>query len=114
MGIRGGEYRSPFFGDDVLNNRRADRFATMIYNKKRYGIVSERNLIVLAEAGQTLTYERNDHEANWRSVSVTTNQGEVAQDAIALLSVAERLLVNGCYTTAGKTEAPRIAKLDYR
>ena len=51
MGILGGEYRNPFFGSDSLNHKSDNSFAIVVYNMKRYGIVSDRELLVLAETG---------------------------------------------------------------
>jgi len=100
MGILGGGYRSAFFGNDVLRNPAEDNFAICIYNKKRYGIVSDHELIVLAETGEKISYERDGASRNWRQVTFSPAQTKRAIDASALLRVAEDLLVSSRYTTA--------------
>lgn len=100
MGILGGDYRSAFFGNDVLRNHVEDNFAICIYNKKRYGIVSDHELIVLAETGEKISYERDGANRNWRQVTFSPAQTKRAVDASALLQVAEDLLVSSRYTTA--------------
>jgi len=98
MGITGGEYRSTFFGRDVLNGASAEHFALVIYNKKRYGIVGDRQLIVLSETGEKLAYERTSDKDSWRQTPMTAPLNERAIDAASLLRVAEDLLVSGRYT----------------
>ena len=97
MGIAGGEYRSAFFGRDVLNGLSAENFAIVIYNKKRYGIVADRELIVLSETGEKLAYARSDKDS-WRQTPMTAPLNERAIDAASLLRVAEDLLLSGRYT----------------
>jgi hypothetical protein len=100
MGILGGEYRSPFFGNDVFNERVDDPFAIVIYNKKHYGIVSDQELIVLSETGVRLGYQRDNGNPGWRQVPFSPGQSQRADCAAALLRVAEDLLVDGRYTAA--------------
>lgn len=97
MGIVGGEYRSVFFGRDVLKPQREDSFAIVIYNKKRYGIVADRQLVVLSETGDQLAYERRDHGNPWSRIAMTAAQSARVQDALAILRSAEDLLVSGRY-----------------
>jgi len=100
MGILGGEYRSPFFGRDVLSSDGDTNFAIIIYNKKRYGIVSGSQLVVLTETGETLAYERSNVNASWLPVTVSLQHQEISRNARALLGAAEKLLISGCYNTA--------------
>lgn len=99
MGIVGGEYRSPFLGRDVLNGRQQDPFAIVIYNKKRYGIVAEKELVVLSENGEKLAYGRAGQDQPWVPISMTPSQAARTEDAVALLRVAEDLLVSGRYSS---------------
>lgn len=99
MGIVGGEYRSPFIGRDVLNGRQPDPFAIVIYNKKRYGIVAENELVVLSETGEKLAYGRADQDQPWAQMSMTPSQTARSEDAVALLRVAEDLLMSGRYSS---------------
>jgi phosphoglycerol transferase MdoB-like AlkP superfamily enzyme len=100
MGILGGDYRSPFFGSDVLRNGRADPFAIVIYNKRRYGIVSDRELIVFPESAAPIGYERDGSTKNWRQLAYSPAQAQRAEKAVAMLRVAEDLLVSGRYVAA--------------
>ena len=99
MGIVGGDYRSPFLGRDVLNGRQKDPFAIVIYNKKRYGIVAEKELVVLSENGDKLAYGRIGQDQPWARISMTPGQTARSEDAVALLRVAEDLLVSGRYSS---------------
>jgi phosphoglycerol transferase MdoB-like AlkP superfamily enzyme len=98
MGIVGGAYRDPFFGRDAIHGRADDAFAIAIYGKKRYGIVAERELIVLSENGERLSYERNENGSEWRQAIFSTDQQRRAEQAAALLRMAEDLLVSSRYT----------------
>jgi phosphoglycerol transferase MdoB-like AlkP superfamily enzyme len=97
MAMVGGPYRSAFFGRDVLKALPDAPTATVIYNKKRYGIVTDRALTILRESGDRLAYERPDHGKPWTSVALTPAQAERTQDALAILRSAEDLLVSGRY-----------------
>ncbi|HEX5607326.1 MAG TPA: LTA synthase family protein [Candidatus Binatia bacterium] len=99
MAIIGGAYRSPFFGRDVIHHCTNDPFAMAIYNKKRYGIVTERELIIMSENGERLSYERNRLDGGWRQAVFSTAQRRHADQAAALLRVAEDLLVSSRYTS---------------
>jgi len=97
MGIVGGEYRSAFFGRDVHNRQIPDPFAMVIYNKKRYGIVTDRELIVLRESGSRLAYQRAAQGLPWEQVAMTPTQAARIHDGLAILRSAEDLLVSGRY-----------------
>ena len=103
MGIAGGEYRNAFFGRDALNGRRDEDFAIVIYNKKRYGIVADRDLIVLSETREKLAYKRSEEGNFWQQTVMTERLSERSKDAVSILRVAEELLVKGWYTTAKAT-----------
>jgi len=99
MSIVGGEYRSSFLGRDVLDGRQQEPFAIVIYNKKRYGIVAEKELVVLSENGERLAYGRNHQEQPWEQISMTARQTRRTEDAVALLRSAEDLLMSGRYSS---------------
>ena len=99
MSIVGGEYRSSFLGRDVLDGRQQEPFAIVIYNKKRYGIVADKELVVLSENGKRLAYGRNHQEQPWGQVSMTASQTTRTEAAVALLRVAEDLLMSGRYSS---------------
>ena len=99
MSIVGGEYRSAFLGRDVLDGRQQEPFAIVIYNKKRYGIVAEKELVVLSENGERLAYGRNNQEQPWEQISMTASQTTRTEDAVALLRSTEDLLMSGRYSS---------------
>ena len=99
MGLVGGAYRSTFFGRDVLKARAEAPAAMVIYNKKRYGMVTDRELIILRESGDRLAYERVAHGTPWSEMALTVMQAERTQDGLAILCSAEDLLVSGRYHT---------------
>jgi phosphoglycerol transferase MdoB-like AlkP superfamily enzyme len=100
MGMLGGEYRNPFFGRDVMNHHANDNFAVVVYNKNRYGIVSDRELIVLTETGGEVSYMRTENHNPWQQVPAAAQQFERSKNAVALLRVAEDLLLSSRYTNA--------------
>lgn len=95
MGLVGGEYRGAFFGRDLLKPPAGAASATVIYNKKRYGIVSAGELIVVRETGERLSYQRAAPGLPWTQMDFSPSQTERAQDSLALLRCAEDLLVSG-------------------
>ncbi|HXK27961.1 MAG TPA: hypothetical protein VJ646_06880, partial [Candidatus Binatia bacterium] len=110
MGILGGDYRSPFFGDDVIHSQSDDPFAIVIYNKRRYGVVSDGELIVFSDNGERIGYQRDRVNKSWRQEALSTAQSRRAKNAAAMLRVAEDLLAGGRYTAAkGADNAPRRA-----
>ena len=98
MGILGGDYRSPFFGNDVMRGPGDDPFAVAIYNKRRYGVVADRELIVFADKGERLGYQRDGADGGWRQALFAAAQSRRAENAAAMLRVAEDLLIGGRYT----------------
>ena len=97
MGIVGGEYRRAFFGRDIRKPQAEDPFAIVIYKKKRYGIVTDRELIVLRESGDRLAYERAAHGKPWTQIAMRATQAARTQNGLAILRSAEDLLVSGRY-----------------
>jgi len=97
MGILGGEYRSAFFGRDLRKPLAEEPFALVIYNKKRYGIVTDREMVVLRESGARLAYQRAAIGTPWRQMAVNPNQETTAQSGLAILRSAESLLMSGRY-----------------
>jgi hypothetical protein len=97
MAMVGGPYRSAFFGRDVLKGQPETPAAMVIYNKKRYGIVTDRDLTILRESGDRLAYERPAYGKPWINVALGATQAERTHDALAILRSAEDLLVSGRY-----------------
>ncbi len=106
MKILGGTYRSTFFGSEVLTHEEDDGLAIMIYNKKRYGVISGPNLTVFTETGEELVYERSAQPGSWKTAPLTSGQYDYSRNAIALLRLAEHLLMTGRYTTARQAKQP--------
>src|ERR1700692_2884818 len=77
----GGEYRNSFFGNDSLNHKSDNSFAIGVYNMKRYGIVSDRELIVLAETGEEISYQRDGNHALWQQVPLPAHGAERSKTA---------------------------------
>ena len=88
MGLVGGAYRSTFFGRDVLKAQAETPAAMVIYNKKRYGIVTDRELIVLRESGDRLAYERAAHGKPWSEDGAERRAGRA--DPRRLSDLAQR------------------------
>ncbi len=99
MGMVGGAYRSTFFGRDVLKEPAEAPAAMVIYNKKRYGMVTDRELIVLRESGDRIAYERAARGTPWSEMAMSATQAERTEDGLAILRSAEDLLVSGRYHT---------------
>lgn len=91
LGILGGTYRSPFFGEDVLRARDAEGFAPMIYRKRLYGVRSANRLTVLSESGETLAHEiASDGEI--RAVPLSEAHTRNAKRVLAIAQTAEKQL----------------------
>lgn len=82
-----------------------DNFAIVVYNMKRYGIVSDCELIVLAETGEEISYQRDGSHTAWQQVPLAAHERERSKTALALLRVAEDLLLSGRYTVARKSSS---------
>jgi hypothetical protein len=70
---------------------------------KRYGTVSDRELLVLAETGEEISYQRDGNHALWQQVPLAAHGAERSKTALALLRVAEDLLVSGRYRGAKRS-----------
>jgi phosphoglycerol transferase MdoB-like AlkP superfamily enzyme len=106
MAILGGSYRSSFFGQEILRRDDDGSLAIMIYNKKRYGIISGERLTVFAESGKEMAFERVEKLGPWKPAPLAPQQHDYSRNAIALLQVAEDLLKTGRYTTAPEARHP--------
>lgn len=92
LGILGGKYESPFFGEDVLRARDGEGFAPMIYRKRLYGARSANRLTVLAENNKTLAYEvAPDGEVH--SVPLSDTHTRDGKRIRAMMQTAEKQLV---------------------
>lgn len=104
LGIVGGDYRSTFFGRDVLRDRTDDGIAILIYNKRRYGVRREGRLTVLKEGGGRASYQLNG--ADLEPVEHTAAHEEDARDGLAVVQVAEELVGPRLFTTAPLSSPP--------
>ena len=99
LGILGGIYRSPFLGEDVLRDPEGEGFATLVYDKRVYGVRSGDRLVVLPGDGSRKAFRVGARGA------VTPDAGGPAFDAmgdeaLALLQVAETLIRGKRFTAA--------------
>jgi phosphoglycerol transferase MdoB-like AlkP superfamily enzyme len=100
LGILGGDYTSTFFGEDVLAHPEAEGFAPMVYDRKRLGLRRGPRLGVFLENGRELAFERGPDGAGWQPAPLTPERREEHRDGVALLQLAETLLLEGRYRSA--------------
>lgn len=92
LGILGGKYESPFFGEDVLRAREGEGFAPMIYRKRLYGVRSANRLTVLAENNETRGYTvAPDGEV--QSAPLSDAYRRDAKRVRAMMQTAEKQLI---------------------
>jgi len=103
MGLLGGDYRSAFFGRDLLASDE-DGLAILVYHKRDYGVRKRDRLTVLAAGEEPRAYAAR---SRWTTtpVTVTEPHTEDARDAMAVVQTAEALLERQLYTTRPLDEA---------
>jgi hypothetical protein len=97
LGILGGDYPSTFFGEDVLARPEGEGFAPMIYDRKRIALRRGPRLGVFLETGEELAFERSPDGAAWLPAPLAPQRQQEHRDGIALLQLAETLLLEGRY-----------------
>jgi hypothetical protein len=97
MGILGGDYASTFFGEDVLRNPQGEGFASMVYDRKRIGLLRGPRFGVFLENGKELAFEREPAGAGFVPVPLGPRERDEHRDGAALLQMAESLLLKGRY-----------------
>ena len=64
----------------------------MVYDKKRYGIISGSRLTILGETGDYYTYKRKPDNRGWLETPYSEEHGNMATFSTAILQTAEKLL----------------------
>jgi phosphoglycerol transferase MdoB-like AlkP superfamily enzyme len=97
LGVLGGSWRTPFFGDDVLADPDAEGFAVLVYKKRWYGVRRGPRLTTIAEAGARSAFDVQPG-VSLAPTPLTAVDDAAADDALAILQAAETLLRSGRYT----------------
>ncbi len=111
MGMLGGEYRSPFFGTDVLADPDAEGSALVVYRKRRYGTQRGDRLVVFGTEPEPFAYARDGITGDWQMAEVAPADREQQNDAIAVLQTAETLMLDGRYVATPEDPAVQPASL---
>lgn len=99
LGFLGGSYRTTFFGRDLFQESEKKKFSMMVYDKKRYGIISDQTFTILSEKGNNFSYIRDANNEGWTESAYTEKHKEHADFCAATLQVAEKLLQKKQYHT---------------
>jgi phosphoglycerol transferase MdoB-like AlkP superfamily enzyme len=97
LGILGGAWRTPFFGEDALRPAGESGFAPMVYGKRRYAVRHGERLTVLSGA-DALAFDV-EPGGSILSAAVTDADRDAAADTRALLQLAETFLRGRRYAT---------------
>ena len=92
LGLLGGSYRTTFFGMDIFQRDAEAEYSLMVYDKKRYGIISGLMMTILSEKGHNYAYKRNDDNDGWIEVPYSEEYERQARFPAAILQTAEKLL----------------------
>ena len=95
MGILGGDYSTTGFGQDALAQPDADGFAPMIYDRKRIALLRGPRLGIFLEDGEELAFRRGPDGEGFLSEPLTPERKDEHRDGVALLQMAESLLLSG-------------------
>jgi phosphoglycerol transferase MdoB-like AlkP superfamily enzyme len=93
MGILGGDHATTAFGQDVLAQPEGDGFAPMVYDRKRIALLRGPRLGIFLENGEELAFRRDGE--GFRPEPLTPERRHEHRDGIALLQMAEALLLSG-------------------
>lgn len=99
LGLLGGSYRSTFFGKNLFKPDEEAEYAIMVYDKKRYGIISGSRLTILGETGDNYAYKRGPANRGWVETPCSEKHGSLAMFTTAILQTAEKLLQERKYHT---------------
>ena len=99
LGLLGGSYRTTFFGKNLFKPDEESEYALMVYDKKRYGIISNSRLTILGETGDKYTYKRKSDNRGWVETPYSEEHGNLATFSTAILQTAEKLLQEKKYHT---------------
>lgn len=99
LGFLGGSYRTTFFGRNLFQNDKKEEFAMMVYDKKRYGIISGSTFTILNKTGDNYSYLRDKKNGGWIESPYIEEYQIHADYCAATLQVAEELLEKKRYHT---------------
>ncbi len=106
LGFLGGSYRTTFFGRNLFKEGEKVKYAMMVYDKKRYGIISGQTFTILSEKGNNYSYLRDAESEGWIESPYTEEHKENADYCAATLQVAEKILQKKQYHTKMDKTAP--------
>ena len=95
MGILGGAYSTTGFGQDVLAQPDAEGFAPMVYDRKRIALLRGPRLGIFLESGEELAFRRGPDGEGFLAEPLTPERKQEHRDGVALLQMAEALLLSG-------------------
>jgi len=99
LGVLGGAWRSPFFGDDVLADPDGEGFAVLVYKKRWYGVRRGKRLTTMTENGARASFDVVPGVSLAPSPTTAADDA-AADDALAILQCAETLLRTRRYSSA--------------
>ncbi len=94
MGILGGAYPTTAFGEDVLARPEGEGFAPMVYDRKRIALLRGPRLGIFLESREELAFQRGPGGAGLLPTPLTAQRREEHRDGVALLQMAETLLLS--------------------
>jgi phosphoglycerol transferase MdoB-like AlkP superfamily enzyme len=90
LGLLGGEWKTPFFGRDILSPTTQPPRALMIYNKRRYGVLEGSDFMVHSETGPSAF--RVLDKFRQEPAQITPQHQRILNEGLGTLHVAEELL----------------------
>jgi len=97
LGLLGGSYRTTFFGRDIFDRDGEPQYCLMVYDKKRFGVLSGNRLTVLGETGTHYAYVRATPDNPWQDAQYSSGHEHLALFGTAVLQTAELLLMDRTY-----------------
>jgi phosphoglycerol transferase MdoB-like AlkP superfamily enzyme len=90
LGLLGGEWKTPFFGRDILAPTTQPPRALMIYNKRRYGVLEGSDFMVRSEKGPSAF--RVLDKFSQEPTKMTLQGTRILNEGLGTLHAAEALL----------------------
>lgn len=112
LGLLGGSYRTTFFGNDLFKCDEEAEYSLMVYDKKRYGIISRSLLTILSKSVDNVSYTRDSVNKTWKEMPGSEEHGNMASFSASILQVAETLLQEKKYHTKVETDT-KIESVSY-
>jgi phosphoglycerol transferase MdoB-like AlkP superfamily enzyme len=95
LGLLGGEWKTPFFGRDVLAPNAHPPRALMIYNKRRYGVIEGNDFVIHSETA-TLPFHVLD-KFRLEPAEMTPEHARILNEGLGTLHAADELLRKRSY-----------------